>query len=280
MQRSQRKHNGNTVTAPNSALYRENPVPYRGRGSSLVVNGCCFMIRLSVALLLVAALGGCAGRRALEGSERMTVIQGMEAMPAPERKDLVAKDRPALMGPLDTIQVDVFNVPDLSRELQIDSSGRIAMPLVGTLDASGKTARELANDIEASLRGRYIRKPEVTVNIKSSVSQVVTIDGQVIEPGLYPVTNQMTLMRAVASAKGLSEYARQDDVVVLRTIDSRQYAGLYNIGAIRRGVYDDPPIYANDIIIVGDSPQRRLFRDLVSLSPLLAAPLLAIIQRR
>jgi polysaccharide export outer membrane protein len=48
--------------------------------------------------------------------------------------------------------------------------------------------------------------------------------------------------------------------------------------AIRRGAYDDPPVYANDIVIVGDSPQRRLFRDLVSLSPLIAAPLIALLQ--
>ncbi|WP_197708248.1 polysaccharide biosynthesis/export family protein, partial [Escherichia coli] len=89
------------------------------------------------------------------------------------------------IGPLDTIQVDVFNVPDLSREMQVDASGRIAMPLVGTVDARGKTAQELAATVETALRGRYVRNPEVTVNIKSSVSQVVTIDGQVVEPGLY-----------------------------------------------------------------------------------------------
>ncbi|MCH3162069.1 polysaccharide biosynthesis/export family protein, partial [Listeria monocytogenes] len=79
-------------------------------------------------------------------------------------------------------------------EMQVDASGRIAMPLIGTVDARGKTATELADAIEAALRGRYIRNPDVTVNIKSSVSQVVTIDGQVVEPGLYPVTNQMTLV--------------------------------------------------------------------------------------
>jgi polysaccharide export outer membrane protein len=55
-------------------------------------------------------------------------------------------------------------------------------------------------------------------------------------------------------------------------------AGLYNMSAIRRGAYSDPPIYANDVIIVGDSPQRRLFRDIISLSPLLAAPLITILQ--
>ncbi|OJV27698.1 MAG: polysaccharide export protein [Sphingomonas sp. 67-36] len=231
-----------------------------------------------IALLIVLALANCAPREPLRSTERLTVVQNMEALPAPNRQDLTAPDRPALIGPLDTIQVDVFNVPELSREMQVDASGRIAMPLAGTIDARGRTAQELASAIEATLRGRYIRDPQVTINIKSSVSQVVTIDGQVAEPGLYPVTNQMTLMRAIASAKGFSEFARQDDVVILRTVDGRKMAALYNVAAIRRGAYDDPPIYANDVIVVGDSPQRRLFRDFVSLSPILAAPLIAIVQ--
>lgn len=236
------------------------------------------MRKVCIALFMAAMLAGCGGRQPLTSSERLTVVENSTTLPAPERGDLVAADRPALIGPLDTIQVDVFNVPDLSREMQVDASGRISMPLVGTIDARGKTAGELARAIEASLRGRYVRNPEVTINIRNSVSQVVTIDGQVVEPGLYPVTNQMTLLRAIASAKGLSEYARQDDVVILRAVGGRKMAGLYNIGAIRRGAYDDPPIYANDVIVVGDSPQRRLFRDFISLAPLLAAPLVAILQ--
>lgn len=214
----------------------------------------------------------------LESMPQLTVVKDSHALPPPVRGDLTAGDRPALIGPLDTVQVDVFNVPELSREMQVDASGRISMPLIGTVDARGKTAEELARMIEAALRGRYVRNPEVTINIKSSVSQVATVDGQVVEPGLYPVTNQMTLMRAIASAKGLSEFARQDDVVILRTVDGHRMAGLYNITAIRRGAYEDPPIYANDVVVVGDSPQRRMFRDFVSLTPLIAAPLVAIIR--
>ncbi len=237
-------------------------------------------MRILVAVLLPALiLSACAGREPLQSTSRLTVVQGETSLPAPDRRDLTASDRPSLIGPLDTIQVDVFNVPELSREMQVDASGRISMPLIGTIDARGKTASELANAVEAALRGRYVRNPDVTVNIKSSVSQVVTIDGQVVEPGLYPVTNQMTLLRAVASAKGLAEFAKQDDVVILRTVDGQKMAGLYNIAAIRRGAYDDPAIYANDVVVVGDSPQRRLFRDFVSLAPLLAAPLIAVLQR-
>lgn len=237
------------------------------------------MRNVALIVLLAICMAGCGGRMPLESNARLTVVNDASALPAPDRNDLTAADRPSLIGPLDTILVDVFNVPDLSREIQVDASGRISMPLAGTIDARGKTSEELARSIEASLRSRYVRQPEVTVNIKSSVSQVVTIDGQVVEPGLYPVTNQMTLMRAIASAKGLAEFARQDDVVILRTVGTQKMAGLYNIAAIRRGAYDDPLVYANDVIVVGDSPQRRLFKDFVSLSPLLAGPLIAILQR-
>lgn len=236
------------------------------------------MRKLCIALLIAGALAGCVRREPLQSTARLTVVKESSVLPPPDRSDLTAADRPALIGPLDTIQVDVFNVPDLSREMQVDASGRIAMPLAGTIDARGRTAEELASAIDKALRERYVRNPEVTVNIKSSVSQVVTIDGQVVEPGLYPVTNQMTLMRVIASAKGLSEFARQDDVVILRTVGNQRMAGLYNVAQIRRGAYDDPPVFANDVIYVGDSPQRRMFRDFVSLSPVLAAPLIAILQ--
>jgi polysaccharide export outer membrane protein len=88
----------------------------------------------------------------------------------------------------------------------------------------------------------------------------------------------MTLLRAVASARGLTEFADEDDVVILRTVGGQRIAGLYNISAIRRGLYEDPALYANDLVVVGDSPQRRLFRDFVSLAPLLASPVIALLQ--
>ncbi len=227
---------------------------------------------------LALAATGCGSHKPIESNGSLTVVQGSNVLPPPGRGDLTAADRPALIGPLDTIEVSVFGIPDLDREMQVDASGRIAMPLAGTIDARGKTSEELANAIEGALKSHYVRDPQVTVNIKSSVSQVVTIDGSVVEPGLYPVTNQMTLMRVVASAKGLTEFARQEDIVILRTVGDKRMAGLYNIAEIRRGAYDDPPVYANDVIVVGDSPQRRLFRDFVSLSPVLAAPLIAVLQ--
>lgn len=235
----------------------------------------------SQSLLFLAAtllLASCGGMPPIESTERLTVVPGESVLPAPERTDLTAENRLALIGPLDIVSIDVFGVPEFSRKVQVDAGGRIAMPLIGTLDAGGKTAGELAAELRKALIGRYVRDPNVTVNIDSSVSQVVTIDGQVTEPGLYPVTNQMTLSRAIASAKGLTEFAKVDDVVILRSVNGRKLAGLYNLNQIRRGVYDDPAVYPNDLIVVGDSPQRRLFRDFIGLTPLLASPLVALLQ--
>ena len=96
-----------------------------------------------------------------------------------------------------------------------------------------------------------------------------------LKPGLYPVVGRMTLMRAVATAKGTTEFARLDDVVVFRTVGDRQMAALYNLGAIRRGAYPDPELYASDVVVVGDSPGRRLFRDILQAAPLITAPIIA-----
>ncbi|WP_460101518.1 polysaccharide biosynthesis/export family protein [Qipengyuania sp. 483] len=236
------------------------------------------MHKTCVFLLASLMLSGCVrGAPPLVSTPNLTVVEGATELPVPARTDLTAGARLALIGPLDTISIDVFGVPELERQIQVDASGGISMPLVGEMNAGGKTAAELAEDIEVALAGRYVRNPDVTVNINSSVSQVVTVEGQVVEPGLYPVTNQMTLLRTIASARGLNEFAKEEEVVILRKVDGQRLAGLYNLNAIRRGAYDDPPIYANDIVIVGDSPQRRLFRDIVATAPLLVAPLVALL---
>ena len=222
-------------------------------------------------------LAGCAGSEPLRSSSDLTVVQ-TATLPAPGRTDLVAPDRPSYIGPLDTINVEVFNAPDLTRDVVVDSGGRVAFPLVGTIDVNGMTAPELGERIDAALRGKYVRNPQVTVTIKGSVSQVATVDGAVDNPGAYPVTNQSTLLRTLALSGGLTEFAKENEVVVLRTVDNRRMAGLYDIGQIRRGAYADPAIYPNDVIVVGDSPARRLFRNFLAVSPLLSAPLIAILQ--
>jgi polysaccharide export outer membrane protein len=117
------------------------------------------------------------------------------------------------------------------------------------------------------------------VNLKEAMSHTVAVDGQVKQAGLYPVSGPMTLMRSVAAAGGTNEFAKLDDVVVFRTVGDKRYVALYNLGAIRRGRYEDPRIFAGDIVEVGDSPGRRMFDKLLTSSSLLAAPLIALINQ-
>jgi len=233
---------------------------------------------LILAVLTAALLSACASTEPVGQSAGVTVVN-TDALPPPTRKDLLANSRPYLIGPFDKLTIDVFGIEDLSKkEVQTDASGRISFPLVGVVEASGLTPGELGNVIEERLRGRFIRNPQVTVNLEDTVSQVITVDGQVMKPGLYPVIGQMTLIRAVATAGGTAEYAKLDDVVIFRNVDGNRYAGLYNLSAIRRGNYVDPEVFASDIVIVGDSKARRNFDKLLELAPLLSTPLIVLTQ--
>jgi polysaccharide biosynthesis/export protein len=206
-------------------------------------------------------------------------IAPMSSLPPPERADLFDQNRPYLIGPFDQLTIDVFGIEELSRkQVQTDAGGRISFPLAGVVEAAGKTPGELEDILEERLRGRFVRDPQVTVNLRETVSQVVTVDGEVREPGLYPVVGKLTLMRAVAKAKGLSEFAKLDDVVVFRTVKGQHMAALYNLKAIRRGNYDDPEIFANDVVVVGDSRGRRLFKDALQLVPAIATPLILLLR--
>ena len=207
------------------------------------------------------------------------VSQRVSEMPAPTVADVQTATQPYAIGPYDKLTVDVFGIQGMeAREVVADSAGRISFPLAGSIDAAGKSPAEVADIIAQRLRAAYVKDPQVTVNLKESVSQAVNVDGQVKQPGVYPVIGQMTLMRAIASARGLDEFAKVDDVVILRTVAGQRYAGLYNLAAIRRGNYPDPQVYANDSVIVGESRQRRLFKDLLQVVPLLTTPLIIALQ--
>ena len=236
------------------------------------------MIRLCLIIMLALGAAGCAGKTVLTDNPSVKVPESGE-LPPPERADLFEQNRPYLIGPFDKLIIDVFGIEELSRkEVQTDAGGRISFPLAGIIETAGKTPGEVEDIIEERLRGEFVRDPQVTVNLKETVSQVITVDGQVKEPGLYPVVGRMTLMRAVATAKGTDEFAKLDDIVIFRTVRGQRMAALYNLKAIRRGLYSDPEVFANDVVVVGDSSARRLFKDFLQIGPLLSTPIILLLQ--
>lgn len=228
-------------------------------------------------LVLVGTLGmtACTAPRMIDTGR--VGITTAEALPQPDQADLARGQRVHLVGPFDRISVEVFGLPELSRQVQVDASGRIALPLAGQVDVTGHTPEQLEGMIAERLRSGYVRNPRVTVSVLETVSQVVTVDGEVRQPGVYPVAGPMTLMRAIARAQGTTEYARTSFVVLFRTVNGRQMAALYDLRAIRLGAYEDPPIYPQDLVVVGESQARRLFPQIIQGVGLLLSPLITTI---
>jgi polysaccharide export outer membrane protein len=225
--------------------------------------------------LAALAVAGCATDRLVGRPDLNIVTQG--ELPPPAREDLVLQGRPYLIGPFDRVDISVYGVPELTRQVQVDANGRFALPLVGEVEATGMSPEQIGELIADRLRGRYVRDPQVAVNA-DTVNQMVTVDGSVTEPGQFPVTGRMTLMRAIARAKGVSEYANTNYVVVFRRVHNQEMAALYDLRAIRQGIYADPEVFANDVVYVGESRARRIFQLIVSTSPLLSAPLVTILR--
>jgi polysaccharide export outer membrane protein len=237
------------------------------------------LVRISVtcaAFAFASCSYGPDGGRIGEAGQVQVVASA--ALPEPGVGDGLREVRQFLIGPQDVLIIDVLGVEEMTdREIAVDAAGYISIPLAGSVQAAGNTPDGLARLIEARLREKFMRDPHVSVNVKDAVSQFVTVEGQVMEPGNYPVLGDMTLMRAVASAKGLGEFAKQDDVVVLRTVAGQRYAGVYNLAAIRRGNYPDPEVYANDVVIVGNSATLRRMKDFITILPALTSPLIYLL---
>lgn len=230
---------------------------------------------LLIAAAVGLALSGCASDHFTPRSDLAVAQPGQ--LPAPKTTDLIVQTRPFVIGPLDQVSIEVFGLPELSRSVQVDASGQISLPLVGPIQAAGRTPAQLGEAYASGLRGRYIRSPQVTVNLTDTVSQTVSVGGAVGAPGIYPVTGRMTLLRAIARAEGVNEFAKEREVVIYRRVDNQDMAALYDLRAIRTGAYPDPEIYSNDVIEVGESRGRRIFKDVIAASPLLSAPLIALL---
>ena len=174
-----------------------------------------------------------------------------------------------LIGPQDNLEVNVFQIEDLSKTVRVESSGTILMPLIGQVRASGRTVKDLSDEIATKLGEKYVKDPLVTVTVVESASQKVTVDGAVTQPGIYPISGNTTLTQAVALARGTIEDANLRQVAIFRNEGDKRMAAVFDLSAIRAGRLPDPPVLANDVIVVETATGRRILRSLGTLVPFL-----------
>ncbi|SRR5258706_447278 len=123
------------------------------------------------------------------------------------------------LGPEDVIDVFVWKEPDLSTSVVIRPDGKISLPLANELEASGKTANELQQEITERLR-RYVTQPIVNVMVKQINSLKISVLGEVRKPDVYRIKNRVTVLDAIAMAGGFTDLARPNRVIVLRITPS------------------------------------------------------------
>lgn len=225
------------------------------------------IMRTGIIALLSCTVAACAQDAQVSSTlPTGAAAYGVIAAPLPS-EDSVADYR---IGPLDTLDVTVFQEPELSsKALQVDASGQIALPLVGIVEAKGKTASELSADIEKLFGAKYLKDPQVTVSVATSVSQRVSIQGEVTEPGVYQVTGPTTLLEVLSMAKGETDTAKLNEVVIFRNVKGQRMGAVFDVASIRRGQADDPALQGNDMVVVGYSAARRFWQNVVRAAPIL-----------
>lgn len=171
------------------------------------------------------------------------------------------------IGPLDVLDVSVFKVKDLSTSVQVSDAGTINLPLVGEIQAAGRTARDVEQDLTKRFGDKYLQNPQVTVFIKEYNSQRITVEGAVKKPGVYPIQGRLTLLQAIATANGV-EPSSDQTVMIFRDVSGKRQGARFDLSEIRGGETMDPALQAGDVVVVNSSAIKEAFGHVTKLFPL------------
>ena len=194
---------------------------------------------LSLALLLCASLAA-----AQQTSNQKTDSLSKSAAPA-------AVDADYRIGPQDVLRIDVWKEPEITRTIPVRPDGKISLPLLNDVQASGLTAMELAASLRESF-SKYLTNPQVTVTVNEVNSRRVYVTGEVTHQGAFPLLPNMTVLQALTSAGGFTQFAKLKGIYVLRTEDGKQVKHPFNYKEVVKGNLAEQNIFlrAGDVIVV------------------------------
>lgn len=203
---------------------------------------------------------------------RIGVFRPTESVPedagktAPRAPNLAAPNislgKDYRVGPNDLIDIEILDLDNFKRTVRVNAAGVISLPLVGAVNVAGLTAQQLEAHIASRYSEKYLQNPQVSVFIKEFTTERITVDGAVARPGIYPLTGQITLLRALALAGGFGQIANSSEVMLFRVNEKgeRQVA-VFDVDLIRAGKNEDPAIKGDDLIVVQRDANRKLLKD-------------------
>lgn len=224
----------------------------------------CLLLLLT--LLLVACASGGGARSGIRPASEVT-------LPPPDVVDSTtayAEASDYRIGAMDLLAIGVFGVDALSKEVRVNAKGQISLPLIGTVRAGGLTTQELERELKRLYAADYLQNPQVSVFVKEFASQKITMEGALGKPGIYPLSGKITLLQAIALAGGIDEkIADPRGIVVMRQVNGRRMAAVYDLRALRNGTLADPQLYGDDIVVVEESGSKSALRSLLQAMPIL-----------
>lgn len=158
--------------------------------------------------------------------------------------------------PLDSLQITVFNEPDLSVKVRVSARGNINYPLLGSVQVGGLTVSETESRLKEQLGRSYLVRPQVNVLIDRANGRRVFVLGQVKAPGAIDILADegLTVVQAIARAGGFTDIAASDRVNILRTgPDGTQIKVIVNVAAIIKGQSQDFPLKPDDVLSVPET---------------------------
>jgi len=159
-----------------------------------------------------------------------------KASPSPQtgQTSVATTDADYKIGPQDVLRIDVWKEPDISRTIPVRPDGKISLPLLNDVQAAGMTSMQLANSLRDSL-SKYLTNPQVTVTVTEINSRRVYITGEVVRAGALPLLPNMTVLQALSSAGGFTQFAKLKNIYVLRTEDGKQTKHPFNYKEVVKG---------------------------------------------
>src|SRR5260370_15761302 len=157
-----------------------------------------------------------------------------------------------VIGENDVLDIDVWKEKEISRAIPVRPDGKISLPLIGEIQASGMTPLQLQDDIARS-RKAFLANPEVTVIVTDPRSHHFNVVGQVAKPGTYPLTESMTGLDAIPSTGGFRDFAKQTKIYVLRPMPDGTRVRLpfnYKDAIKGKNLQNNVTLKPGDIIVV------------------------------
>jgi polysaccharide export outer membrane protein len=151
------------------------------------------------------------------------------------------------IGPQDVLQIDVWKEAELTRRVPVRPDGKISLPLLNDVQAAGLTPTQLSSVLTEGLK-KFINSPQVTVTVSEINSRRVYITGEVAHAGAIPLLPNMTVLQALSSSGGFTQFAKTKAIYVLRTEDGKQVKHPFNYKDVRAGKNTDQ----NIMLLPGD----------------------------